>query len=491
VDVIVIPQFTISVIPQQPIICVGDSIKLQVSNIGTLAILPIKSYNWIDPFPISIDNPFNPTVTIFPTISSNYTLEVVDSYSCASLPRIVPVVVLPQPVTAVSIPTINGVATNTLCFVGNQTGPEVNLVLTATNVNPIVAGVVPTFTWLPPYQTPFSPILTPSVTTGVTSNVVVSAQQFTPNPWVSQVQTYTVVSGFNGIPGCRRVDTVSVLAVDCRSVTVASVNFTTATENDTICSRSCVTFSNLASTTSGGPQTYEWRFLGGSPATSTLSNPTICYNLPGVFWVTLKVCNPYKQPLGSCATIAKNAFIKVVDVPNTNISPVYPIIGQLRSDTIIRFGQPITLRAFGAKRYQWEFSSDLSSLTSPTVTVQPFKTSSYIVKGFNSEGCSSNDTVRVIVIEDCGEMFVPTAFSPNSDGNNDILYVRGVCLQTLNFMVFNRWGEKVFETTDIEKGWDGTYNGDVLNTGVFVYRLEGKTYDGRGFSAKGNVTLIR
>jgi gliding motility-associated-like protein len=97
----------------------------------------------------------------------------------------------------------------------------------------------------------------------------------------------------------------------------------------------------------------------------------------------------------------------------------------------------------------------------------------------------------VIVIADCGEMYVPNAFTPNNDGANDVLYVRGICLESLTFMVFNRWGEKVFETTDQRVGWDGSYKGEDLNTGVFVYRLEGKTYDGVGFSLKGNVTLIR
>jgi gliding motility-associated-like protein len=88
-------------------------------------------------------------------------------------------------------------------------------------------------------------------------------------------------------------------------------------------------------------------------------------------------------------------------------------------------------------------------------------------------------------------MYVPNAFSPNNDGVNDILYVKGRCLQTLTFMVFNRWGEKVFETTDREIGWDGTYKGQLMNTDVFVYRLEGKTFDGKGYSSKGNITLVR
>jgi gliding motility-associated-like protein len=494
VCVTVIPQFTMSIVPPQPIMCLGDSLKLHVATIGTLAVLPISNYIWYDPQPPSIDNPFNPTVTIYPTSTTTYSVEIFDSRACVSLPRLVTVTVLPQPITAVSIPTINGLPTNTICFVGNQTGPEINLILNSTNLNPPLPGVVPTYTWIPPYQTPINPILTPSVLNGSPGSVVVSVQQFTSNPWIPQVQTYTVISGYNGIPGCRRVDTVSVLAVDCRSVTIASVHFTTATANDTMCSRECVTFLNLSDTASGGVQTYTWTFQGGTPFTSNLKNPTICYNLPGVFWVRLKVCNPYAKPGGSCATIAKNAFIKVVDIPNTVISPIYKnnaLFGLSVADTTIRFGQSVTMNASGAKWYTWEPDYKISSLISPTVTVSPLKTEQYRVIGCNSKRCCANDTVNVIVIEDCGEMYVPTAFSPNGDGTNDVLYVRGVCLESLNFMVFNRWGEKVFETTDIKKGWDGTYKGEEMNTGVFVYRLEGKTYDGKGYSSKGNVTLVR
>jgi gliding motility-associated-like protein len=67
----------------------------------------------------------------------------------------------------------------------------------------------------------------------------------------------------------------------------------------------------------------------------------------------------------------------------------------------------------------------------------------------------------------------------------------GICLESMVFMVFNRWGEKIFESTDQLKGWDGTYKEKAVESGVYVYRLEGKTFDGKGFSSKGNVTLIR
>jgi gliding motility-associated-like protein len=88
-------------------------------------------------------------------------------------------------------------------------------------------------------------------------------------------------------------------------------------------------------------------------------------------------------------------------------------------------------------------------------------------------------------------MFIPSAFSPNGDGKNDILYVRGRCLKNFTFQIFNRWGELVFETSNQDIGWDGTQNGQPLNTGVFVYKLEGTTYDNKQYIQKGHITLLR
>jgi gliding motility-associated-like protein len=284
---------------------------------------------------------------------------------------------------------------------------------------------------------------------------------------------------------------VSVRVVDCRSV--RSIAFTTAEKNDTICARTCITFVTLTDTMAGGPQKYKWRFSGGSPATSTEQNPTVCYNVPGSYPVVLEVSNPYPKvnptgaAPGSTNSIGANNYVRVVDVPNVTI--VAP--GQLRSDTTVRFGQSVNLNGSGARTFEWSPGYNITSLTRPRVTVNPFKTTQYILTGYNSKGCFSSDTINVIIVSDCGEMYVPNAFTPNNDGTNDVLYVRGICLQSLTFMVFNRWGEKVFETDDQKVGWDGTYKDEQLNTGVFVYRLEGKTFDGKGFSAKGNITLIR
>jgi gliding motility-associated-like protein len=299
--------------------------------------------------------------------------------------------------------------------------------------------------------------------------------------------TYTLRSSFNGnggsdqVNGCFREDTVTIHVIDCRRVT--AVTFTTVVQNDTICTKQCVTFTNT--TDAGGPQYVKWQFPGGAPATSTLQAPTVCYNLPGKFNVFLTDSNQY----GPAVATGTFQFVKVVDVPNTTIiSP-----GMTRSDTTIRFGMSVDLKGTGAFTYEWSPPYMINNLHGPNTTVYPHQTNMYILTGCNSRGCCSNDTINVVVIDDCGEMFVPNAFSPNGrdDAENETLKVYGYCLESLTFQVFNRWGQKVWETTDQTVGWDGTFRGEPLNTGVFVYRLEGKDYKGKGYSAKGNVSLIR
>ncbi len=117
------------------------------------------------------------------------------------------------------------------------------------------------------------------------------------------------------------------------------------------------------------------------------------------------------------------------------------------------------------------------------------------------QGCQANyyiDDVSVICL-DCpvdttsppNNLFIPDAFSPNGDGNNDKLFVRGNNFKELYFAVYDRWGEKVFETMDKNNGWDGTYKGKELSGAVFVYYCKGKYIDGKEFKQKGDVTLVR
>lgn len=477
----VIPQFTMNVVPPSPAICINDSIRLTILNVSPLAPTPV-TYRWIDPsrFAPTITSQTSTTVTAFPQTTSTYTVEVIDRNDCISLPRLVTVTVLPRPITRIELPLINNVRTHTVCFVGDRPGaPDNVLDLTAINANiGLPFGVTPTYTWVSPYNP------TSIVTSGNNPQVTTIAPVRLP-----ALAVYTVVTGYNGIAGCRRVDTVTVRIIDCRPVVNKIIAFTTdIPKGDVLCARDCITFLAQTDTLAGGPQTYTWTFYGGSPNQSNLRNPVVCYDLPGEYDVVLTIRNQY--PILDGGSVAYNTYykyIKTVDYPNVTI--VAP--GQQRSDTTVRFGQSIVLTATNAATYTWTPNYSISALSGSIVTVNPTKTTQYIVTGSNSGRCFSSDTINVIVIPDCGDIFVPNAFSPNGDGVNDELKIQGLCLETLTFMIFNRWGEKVFETNDVKVGWDGNYHGEKLNTGVFVYRLEGKSYDGKGFSAKGNITLIR
>ena len=112
----------------------------------------------------------------------------------------------------------------------------------------------------------------------------------------------------------------------------------------------------------------------------------------------------------------------------------------------------------------------------------------------DSTGCTYNGELRLAVYDDqCADpfVFVPTAFTPNNDGTNDQLFVRGPNIKELTFQVFNRWGELVFETNNIDIGWNGKYKGENAPPAVYAYQLKAICYNGTTYFSKGDVTLIR
>ena len=128
-----------------------------------------------------------------------------------------------------------------------------------------------------------------------------------------------------------------------------------------------------------------------------------------------------------------------------------------------------------------------------TVTSKPIKSTTYTVIARRG-ACVENLQVVVDAYTDgCidKDTFIPNTFTPNGDGENDVLFVRGLKVTELYFAVYNRWGEMVFETNDIHKGWDGRYKGKSAESGVFGWYLKAKCFNGQESFRKGNVTLVR
>ena len=170
------------------------------------------------------------------------------------------------------------------------------------------------------------------------------------------------------------------------------------------------------------------------------------------------------------------------------ISRVHAFAG---NDTIAVVNQPIQLNGSGGTNYEWiphDFLSD-AFIADPVATLARDQT--YILTVKNDGGCAAKDTINIKVYEHL-DIYVPSAFTPNGDGRNDVLHVIAPGLKQLDyFRVYNRWGQVVFESKDLLKGWDGRINGQLPETGVYVWIMRGVNYLGDVIGRRGTVTLIR
>lgn len=141
--------------------------------------------------------------------------------------------------------------------------------------------------------------------------------------------------------------------------------------------------------------------------------------------------------------------------------------------------------------FVWTENSSLSCDTCAQSLAYPLFTSLYQVVMTDIRGCIATDTVTIFVDTEDKILYVPNAFSPDGDGINDVFYVYGAGISGINFSVFNRWGEKVFQSNSQQLGWDGAYKGTIMYPGAFVYYVEATYLDGDKKTKKGSVTLIR
>jgi gliding motility-associated-like protein len=139
--------------------------------------------------------------------------------------------------------------------------------------------------------------------------------------------------------------------------------------------------------------------------------------------------------------------------------------------------------------YIWQPSVGLNCSDCPNPVATPEFTTVYQVTLIDQAGCMATDQVLIEVDLD-KTFYVPNAFTPNGNGTNDVFQVYTNGARNIHLMIFNRWGEKIFESFDLNKGWDGTYQDRLLNPSVYVYYVEITYLDGSKKTAKGSVTLI-
>jgi gliding motility-associated-like protein len=139
--------------------------------------------------------------------------------------------------------------------------------------------------------------------------------------------------------------------------------------------------------------------------------------------------------------------------------------------------------------YKWSTNE-----TGTSITVDPIGNASYTVTVTDANGCTGTGVVNVVVrTVNCTEKdeYLPNAFTPNGDTKNDVLLVRSNVIEELEFVIYNRWGQEVFKSMDINVGWDGTCDGKELKPDAYAYYIKATCLNGDSFIKKGNVTLLR
>jgi len=220
------------------------------------------------------------------------------------------------------------------------------------------------------------------------------------------------------------------------------------------------------------------------PVLDPIANPTVTPTVNGTYSVV--VTNQF----GCSDSIAFN--VSVVDLAVTA-----EIIGK---DTIC-VGETAKLLATTSGNIQdftfsWSPSNTLTGANTNSPTAKPEETTTYTVTVTPPDGlCPATDEVTLhVVTGQCVEpfIFVPKAFTPNGDAHNDYFIVRGVNITEVTFVVWDRWGEKVYETTDVAaQGWDGTFNGKELTPDAYAWYLRARCGNGQVYESKGNVTLLK
>jgi gliding motility-associated-like protein len=193
--------------------------------------------------------------------------------------------------------------------------------------------------------------------------------------------------------------------------------------------------------------------------------------------------------LGSCIPDTDYVVVTVWPLPSVDAGP----------DQRILAGMTAQLHATGTliSTYAWSPSETLSCDDCPSPVASMSVMTTYKIDVYTDHGCHASDSVKILIYCDNSQVFVPNAFTPNGDGQNDVFYPRGIGIKTIkSFRIYNRWGELLFEReginlNDADNAWDGTYKGGTPRPDVYVYIIDAVCFTGDPVFIKGDVTIIR
>ena len=271
--------------------------------------------------------------------------------------------------------------------------------------------------------------------------------------------TYTA-TGSNGLAPtiCTSTQTVEI-KVKPRIVPIVS-------PNDAIC------FGNSTKVFAIGGNTYHW-----SPTTG-VSKPND----------STTVVKPSSTTIYT-VSVSINSLCPVTNTVQVTVNPL-PIVNAGK-DSTINIDQDIVLTGTGNVDVGFLSPDGIPLICNwcPIVTVAPKETTCYTLEGLNTFGCRNTDEVCVTVKKDW-DVFIPNAFTPNGDVNNEYFMPKGYGLEQIDLMIFDRWGSVIFNEINTTLGWDGKYKGLVSAQGVYIYKVTVKAMSGESAIKTGHVTVM-
>jgi gliding motility-associated-like protein len=483
---VVLPVPIVTVSPVMSTVCAGNPIQLAAGGTGS-------AYTWTPSTALSAQS--GKTVTAAPFTTQSYT--VISTLNTCTSQAV-------ATVSAIPIPVITAFATQSVICSGASTG--LNAVgaqayswtpassLNHASGNAVIASPLETTTYT---VWGFNGICRGSTTTqvqtvkrpdlmlgaingqneiclGSSMTLTVSGAQaygWNPPQWVQPQGTYTIVkvnppvtTNFT-VTGTTSQGSVTCFQQMSYSVMVVPKLQAKLSGNVSICEGQKTTLS------ASGGNTFRWTPATGLNATEgsrVVAGPgeTTIY--------TVEVSNS-----GYCATTG-TLLVEVFPSP-------YVSAGR---DTSYHVNDAIILNAAGTGSISWVSGEGIRCPGCPVTQVYPSKSGCYIAESINEFGCYSQDEVCLDIRADYS-IYIPNSFSPNGDGLNDVFRVYGENFSQLKVDVYNRWGQLLFRSSDVNGGWDGTFNGAACEQGTYTYRISYTGLDSKVNQVTGHVNLLR
>jgi len=363
---------------------------------------------------------------------------------------------------------------------------SVTITITGCTSMPGITTVTVNTSPLPPSVSNNSPIcegLTLNFTAGSLSGV--SYSWAGANGFTSSLQNPSVIDAPSSATGTYSLTVADSVYGCSSSIVTTTVTIYSKPQSKfgygATCGSSTVTFNDSSTASSGNVNMWNWNFGDGN--TSTTQNTSNNYSAFGTYTITLIVTSN----LG-CADTSMNSV-------TTSAAP--PVAAFTTSTGATSYGLNQTIdfidNSTGATSWLWKFGDGSANSTSQNPNHAYSQVGTYTVYLIveNGGNCSDSTYHSYIINNSNQPVAVPTGFTPNGDGENDVLYVRGGPFVEIEFKVYNEWGNVIFESNDQKSGWDGNYKGAKQPAGVYIYTLKGTTVNNDKIDVSNDVHLLR